>query len=548
MSQMSDIPTPWVFVHNIPASGAYTMSLIDWMVDGEAVFIEPNLQSKPTLFAHFTKAPYSHDLPVAARADVRFSPSNVPGGRGTNSGNITRTRIGEWIRYELNVAQAGSFRATLGAANPTAYEQIVVLRDIHQNILTQFVIPANNPLPASGWDDALLVEGTEEFFLPAGRFILEMFFVNCGTGATNSADLDWNNYLDGPDVDIIILERTGDMEPPVRQRDPNVWPLPFPITRIGGDATHRQRGWSTDGYICPFTYMVGYGLPVAVYNRIIGLVLETAGRPGGPGTDHTVQLHIVNDGGGEWLPEWAPRTELIWDPNRGPFGAMVFDIENMPAPFNVHVPSFARTTSAGFISVAYYNQNWEELNFMRAYLILSDCPDCGANLCAVCASFTPPMPLGATGEGAAPAPVAAVTGAAPAAPVAPPVQVGETITYVVRYGENLWGIAYNFYGSMSSAAIGRIIRANRDYLRATNNAVSEGTVLILPVQGMRSPASRAHLGRADLYLVREGDTLASIAEALLGDASRWPEIFEANRPWVRNANNIVSGQWLVIPA
>jgi len=384
LSVVSDVPTPWIFVHDIPASGTYTMSLIDWMLEDEPTYFEPNHDGKPTLFAHFTKAPYSHNMDNAVRSDVRFSPATQPGGRGLQEGHITRTRIGEWIRYELNVEQAGAYRATLGAVNPTNYEQIVVLRDMNQRILTMFHIPANNPLPATGWQDALLVEADNEFFLPSGNVILEVFFVNCGVGATANADTDPNVYRDGPNVDILTLERVGEMEAPVHIFDQNLWPLPHAVTRIGGDASHRQRMWTTDGHECPMSGWVGHGLPVHIYNRVIGIVMEVAGRPGGPEGNHMTQIHIENDGGGTWLPEYNPPVGVVWNPDIGPFGALVWDLVNMPMLDGsshagiVHFPTIAATQEWGRINVAYYTNGWEQLNYMRAYLILSECTVCGS--------------------------------------------------------------------------------------------------------------------------------------------------------------------------
>ena len=49
------------------------------------------------------------------------------------------------------------------------------------------------------------------------------------------------------------------------------------------------------------------------------------------------------------------------------------------------------------------------------------------------------------------------------------------------------------------------------------------------------------------YTVKSGDTLAKIAAAELGDASRWKEIFEANKDTVKDPNKIVVGQKLTIP-
>jgi LysM repeat protein len=47
------------------------------------------------------------------------------------------------------------------------------------------------------------------------------------------------------------------------------------------------------------------------------------------------------------------------------------------------------------------------------------------------------------------------------------------------------------------------------------------------------------------YVVQHGDTLLSIAEKMLGQASRWPEIANLNN--IRNPNLIFIGQRLSLP-
>ena len=50
-----------------------------------------------------------------------------------------------------------------------------------------------------------------------------------------------------------------------------------------------------------------------------------------------------------------------------------------------------------------------------------------------------------------------------------------------------------------------------------------------------------------MYTVKGGDTLSAIAKNLLGDAKRYPEIFEANKPMLKDPNKIFVGQVLRIP-
>lgn len=50
------------------------------------------------------------------------------------------------------------------------------------------------------------------------------------------------------------------------------------------------------------------------------------------------------------------------------------------------------------------------------------------------------------------------------------------------------------------------------------------------------------------YVVKAGDSLSKIAKALLGDANRWQEIYEANKATIKDPNVLSVGQELVIPA
>ena len=52
---------------------------------------------------------------------------------------------------------------------------------------------------------------------------------------------------------------------------------------------------------------------------------------------------------------------------------------------------------------------------------------------------------------------------------------------------------------------------------------------------------------ATFYTVVKGDTLSKIAKAHYGDAMKYPQIFEANRPMLKSADLIYPGQVLRIP-
>jgi nucleoid-associated protein YgaU len=52
---------------------------------------------------------------------------------------------------------------------------------------------------------------------------------------------------------------------------------------------------------------------------------------------------------------------------------------------------------------------------------------------------------------------------------------------------------------------------------------------------------------AAMYTVKSGDTLSAIAKAHYGDAMKYPEIFEANKPMLTDPDKIYPGQVLRIP-
>jgi nucleoid-associated protein YgaU len=52
---------------------------------------------------------------------------------------------------------------------------------------------------------------------------------------------------------------------------------------------------------------------------------------------------------------------------------------------------------------------------------------------------------------------------------------------------------------------------------------------------------------ARYYTVVKGDTLSKIAKAQYGDANKYPQIFEANKPMLKDPDRIYPGQVLRIP-
>jgi len=53
---------------------------------------------------------------------------------------------------------------------------------------------------------------------------------------------------------------------------------------------------------------------------------------------------------------------------------------------------------------------------------------------------------------------------------------------------------------------------------------------------------------ATFYTVKSGDSLSKIAKQHYGDANKYPKIFEANKPMLKDPDEIYPGQVLRIPA
>jgi len=70
-------------------------------------------------------------------------------------------------------------------------------------------------------------------------------------------------------------------------------------------------------------------------------------------------------------------------------------------------------------------------------------------------------------------------------------------------------------------------------------------------QASGEPSSDAASGDAQweskTYTVQPGDTLSKIAKEMYGDAMKYPLIFEANRPMLKDPDHIYPGQVLRIP-
>ncbi len=117
-------------------------------------------------------------------------------------------------------------------------------------------------------------------------------------------------------------------------------------------------------------------------------------------------------------------------------------------------------------------------------------------------------------------------------------QPPQPTTYKVKKGDTLSGIAKSQLGDQNRWP--QIFVLNRAIIK-NPNVISVGQVLHLPPKTPVGTIPRLHT-------VKKGDTLSGIAKSLLGNANRWPEIFNLNRAILSNPDRIIPGQVLVIPA
>jgi nucleoid-associated protein YgaU len=111
--------------------------------------------------------------------------------------------------------------------------------------------------------------------------------------------------------------------------------------------------------------------------------------------------------------------------------------------------------------------------------------------------------------------------------------------YTIRAGDCLWNIAKNQLGDALKWQ--DIFNANKDILGSNPDLIHPGTTINLPGQDVA-----AH--NASNYVVKSGDSLWKISQDLLGDGSRWNELYQANASIIGdNPRLIMPGQELTIP-
>ena len=96
--------------------------------------------------------------------------------------------------------------------------------------------------------------------------------------------------------------------------------------------------------------------------------------------------------------------------------------------------------------------------------------------------------------------------------------------------------------------IARLTVGNHEGVHKVNDdglTVAQPTGASATTTAAASAAPEQQPGR--MYTVKAGDTLSKIAKEELGDADKYPQLFDANKPMLKDPNKIYPGQVLRVP-
>ena len=136
--------------------------------------------------------------------------------------------------------------------------------------------------------------------------------------------------------------------------------------------------------------------------------------------------------------------------------------------------------------------------------------------------------------------------AAPATPAEPSAQeiANKLLGHIKALGLPVAGLSVSYNGATDSAAISGQVQTQADkekIILAVGNI--DHVAQVDDQMTVATPESESKF-----YTVKSGDNLSKISKEYYGDANQYNKIFEANRPLLKNADDIFPGQVLRIPA
>lgn len=123
---------------------------------------------------------------------------------------------------------------------------------------------------------------------------------------------------------------------------------------------------------------------------------------------------------------------------------------------------------------------------------------------------------------------------------APIVMGGEVGSYTVKENETLMMIAFNIYGDYAKWR--EIASLNQDQLGGSSN-ISQGMVLKYNVPAQPFVFNPS----GNPYLIVRGDTLGKVSQKTYGQPTYWKNIWDNNRPLIKDPNVIFAGFTIYTP-
>ncbi|MFE5337659.1 LysM peptidoglycan-binding domain-containing protein [Isoptericola sp. NPDC056573] len=125
-------------------------------------------------------------------------------------------------------------------------------------------------------------------------------------------------------------------------------------------------------------------------------------------------------------------------------------------------------------------------------------------------------------------------------------EAARTVQHTVEHGDSLWSLAEHYLGD--GQRFREIVALNAGTLADRPDFLTPGWVLTVPApQAQDGAPESAQDGKAGTVVVEAGDNLSQIAAQELGDADRYPEIFEASRDVAQPGGARLTDPDLILP-
>lgn len=134
-------------------------------------------------------------------------------------------------------------------------------------------------------------------------------------------------------------------------------------------------------------------------------------------------------------------------------------------------------------------------------------------------------------------------------PIKPAPTAAQPRKHTVVSGDNLWKIAYKYFGDSN-------IQQNVDAIVAANPSLDPdgllhpGMGIVIPVQEVTKTPTKPAAAKSlagQFYEVKAGDSLSEISARMLGSGKRWIEIYELNRDRIIAPDQLQVGMTLILP-